>query len=355
MSNSPSRSSGPSQPVADLPVADLHCDLLAYLVVGAMRGEQRSIHDDRSRVSLRQLREGGVALQTLAIFVMTAPEWTAIGGQQAEIYARLIEEQAEHLRAVQSTQDLNQVLEADGRIGVIPAVENASAFAEEDEPLDRALARFDQLNRLTGPLLYVSLTWNSANRFGGGNNSESGLTDDGKALLDFLADRGPAVDLSHASPRLAHDILDYTYAKGLDLPVLASHSPYAAIVDIPRNLADETAKEIAARQGVIGLNLLARFLDGEPADCFVNQLQHARNIGALDAQVMGADFFYEGDLPGFDPETAEQEFHPGYGDASCYPRLLEHLQGGLDLGPEELADLAWGRIDRLARRILPSG
>lgn len=340
---------------ASQPVADLHCDLLAYLVVGAMHGESRSIRDDRCRVSLRQLREGGVALQTLAIFVMTAPEWTAIGGRQAEIYARLIEEQAEDLLAVQSAQDLDALLTDERRVGVIPAIENASAFAEEDEPLDRALDRFDQLVKLTGPVLYVSLTWNTANRFGGGNQAETGLTDDGKALLDFLADRGPALDLSHAGPRLAHDVLDYTYSKGLDLPVIASHSPYAGIVDIPRNLSDETAKEIANRQGVIGLNLLSRFLDGDPADCFVNQLKYAREIGVLDAQVMGADFFYEGDVPGFDPETTPPDFHRGYDNAACYPRLLDDLRQGLDLSPEEVSDLAWGRIERFVKRILPAG
>ena len=342
-------------PRASRPVADLHCDLLAYLVVGAMQGESRSIRDDRCRVSLRQMREGGVALQTLAIFVMTAPEWTAIGGRQAEIYARLVDEEAEDLQAVRSAADLDGLLKDDRRVGVVPAIENASAFAEEDEPLDRALDRFDQMVKLTGPLLYVSLTWNTANRFGGGNNAESGLTDDGKALLDFLADRGPALDLSHASPRLAHDVLDYTYSKGLDLPVLASHSPYAGIVDTPRNLTDEAAKEIANRQGVIGLNLLSRFLDGDPADCFVDQLKHARKIGVLDAQVMGADFFYEGDVPGYDPETTPPDFHQGYGDASCYPRLLEDLQQGLDLSREEVSDMAWGRIERLAKRILPAG
>lgn len=332
-----------------LRVADLHCDLLAYLVVGEMKDERRSIHDDRCRVSLPLMRAGCVDLQTLAIFVMTAPDWTELGSRQAEIFARLVDEQRDDLKAVRSAADLAD----DGRVGWIAAVENASAFAEEGEPLDRSFRRFDDMVNVTGPLLYVSLTWATANRFGGGNYSDGeGLTDDGKALLDFLADRGPAVDLSHACPRLAHEILDYTYAKGLDLPVIASHSPYAGVLDIPRNLTDEAAKEIVARQGLIGLNLLGRFLEGEAPDCFIDQLKYARSIGVLDAQVMGADFFYEGDVPDFDPEAPE-EFHAGYGNASCYPRLLDDLGRALELDAEAKHDLAWGRVERFIGRLLP--
>ena len=333
------------------PVADLHCDLLAYLVVGAMQGESRSIHDDRCRVSLGQMRNGGVALQTLAIFVMTAPEWTQLGQQQAEIYARLVEQHADELLAVRTPDDVKAALTGD-RVGVIPSVENASAFAEEDEPLDRALERFDRMVGITGPLLYVSLTWASENRFGGGNNSELGLSDDGKALIDFLADRGPALDLSHANPRMAHDILDYTYKKGLDLPILASHSPFAGIVDIPRNLTDDAAKEVAARGGVIGMNLLARFLKGDAPTCFVDQVKYAQNIGVDGAQVMGADFFYEGDIPNRPKDAPDDEFHPGFGNASCYPSLLTALQEGAGLSDDDVREMAWGRVERFASRVL---
>lgn len=333
-------------------VADLHCDLLTYLVVGEMQEKERSPHDDLSRASIGQMRDGGVALQTLAIFVMTAPGWSRIGLQEAEIFARIVERNPDHLRTVGTLADLPSQGSAEQPIGVIAAVENASAFAEEDEPLDAALKRYEQLTRVTGPLLYVSLTWNDENRFGGGNGTDVGLKDDGRALLDFLADRGPAVDFSHTSPRLADEILDYTYKKGLDIPVLASHSPYAALVDIPRNLTDRAAREIAARGGVIGLNLLARFLKGETPECFADQIRHAQSLDILNAQVMGADFFYEGDIPDRPEDAPEFEFHPGFDSSACYPRLFDALRDTLGLDERTLDDLAWGNFERFAGRVL---
>ena len=335
-------------------VADLHCDLLAYLVVGEMQGLKRTPNDALSRASLPQMRQGGVALQTLAIFVTSRPGWSAIGHKQAEIYARLVETYDQDVRPVRSMADLA----ADERIGLVAAVENASAFADEDASMDEVLKGYERIRALTGPLLYVSLTWNGENRFGGGvpmdeTTEAKGLKPDGKVLLDYLAEKGPAVDLSHTSPRLAHDILDYIYAKGLDLPVLASHSPYRSLVDIQRNLGDVEAKEIAARGGLIGLNLLGRFLKGEPPHCFVDQIRHAQELGVLGAQAMGADFFYEGDIPDR-PADAGEEFHPGFADASCYPSLFSALQEELELDDAVLDDLAWNHFESFLPKVLPA-
>ena len=335
-------------------VADLHCDLLAYLVVGDMQGLKRTPHDNLSRASIPQMRSGGVALQTLAIFVTSQKGWSKLGHRQAELYADLVRTYDQDVRPVRSMAEL----EADERVGLVPAIENASAFAEEDEPLDDALAGYERIRSLVGPLLYVSLTWNGENRYGGGVGSDKGLKPDGKVLLEYLADQrsagtGPAVDFSHTSPRLAHDILDFTYAKGLDLPVLASHSPYRGVLDIERNLGDVEAKEIAARNGVVGLNLLARFLKGEPPHCFVDQIRHAQELGILDSQVMGADFFYEGDIPDR-PDDVDDEFHPGFADSSCYPRLWQELQEQLELEDSLLDDLAWNHAAAFLGQVLPA-
>ncbi|MEM1204671.1 MAG: membrane dipeptidase [Acidobacteriota bacterium] len=329
-------------------VADLHCDLLAYLLAGELQGEERSPHDRRCLVSIPQMREGGVAFQTLAIFTMSRPDWADLGMRQAEIFAQMVETYDEDLRPVRTPGDLGV---GDGRIAVMAAVENASAFALEEGPLDAAFERFDRMTGLVGPRLYVSPTWNHANRFGGGNATDEGLTDDGRVLLEFLAERRVAVDLSHTCRRMAADILDVTYAKGLDLPVLASHSPFAGVKDIPRNLADDAAQEVARRGGLLGLNLLARFLEGDAPACFVDQLAHARSLGVEDAFAFGCDFFYPGDMP-TDLQSDGIHFHPGYDDASCYPRLLDAFGEGLGLDEGTVADLAHLRVERFVRSIL---
>ncbi|MEM8929610.1 MAG: membrane dipeptidase [Acidobacteriota bacterium] len=336
--------------MSDIPaVADLHCDLLAYLLVGELTDESRSPLDTRALCSLPQLRDGGVGLQVMAIFTLTEKDWTRFGIREAELFATMLDEHDQLVRPVRSAADLG----ADERVGLMAAIENASAFAEEDEPLDDAFARFETVEKLAGPLLYVSMTWNTENRFGGGNASDNvGLKPDGRVLLDFLAEQRTSIDLSHTSPRLADDILDYTAKMGLDLPVLASHSVYAGVKDIPRNLRDEAAREVAERGGVIGLNLLRSFVEGEASDAFVRQLRHARDLGVLDrAQVLGTDFFYRLDIP---PEQLkdEDDFFPEYGDATCHPRLLRDLGEAFELDAEALADLAHGRAYRFVERVL---
>lgn len=335
-----------------LPVFDLHCDLLAYLLVGELKNEKRSALDSAALCSLPQLRDGGVRLQVMAIFVISEAGWTHHGLRQAEIFSKLHERYDDLARPIRAADDLDVAPNGDDRVGLIAAIENASAFAEEDEPLDDAFERFAEIEKRAGPLLYVSLTWNDENRFGGGNKSDKGLLPDGRVLLDFLAEQRTSVDLSHTSPRLAHDILDYTYKKGLDLPVLASHSVYAGVKDIPRNLGDEAAKEIAARGGVIGLNILRSFVTGDASEAFVRQLQHARELGVLDrAQALGTDFFYRLDVP---PELLkdEDDFFPEYGDATRHPRLLADLGEALELDDDALAELAHGRAKRFVERVL---
>lgn len=337
-----------------VPVYDLHCDLAVFLALAPQLGEQRTVYDRRSRCSVPQMREGGVQFQALAIFSPPMPESAAFGLQQAELLARTLERHADAFHWIRSLVDFDEErAEDDERIRVMPAIEGASTIASEGEPLDDAFARFDRLVEVAGPLLYLSLTWVTENRFGGGNSSEKGIKDDGRVLLDFLAARDLPVDLSHASPRLAHDILDYSYAKDLDLTVLASHSPYAALKDIPRNLPDEVAKEIAARGGVIGLNVMQPYVEGPAPQAFVEQLKHAHELGILESQALGADFFCTDDVP---PEMRKpndpDDFFPDFGDSSCYPRLLEALQEGLDFGDDELAAVAHGNARRFIRRVL---
>jgi microsomal dipeptidase-like Zn-dependent dipeptidase len=300
------------------------------------------------------MAEGGVCFQGLPLFCLTQPGWSRWGMRQAELFAEMIERQEDHVRPVTTADDLDPERPAgDGRIALMAAIENASVFAEEDEHLDEALGRLEQILRLAGPLLYLGLTWNSENRFGGGCDSEKGLKDDGRVLLAHMAEHGIALDLSHASPRLAHDLLDFTYAKGLDLPVLASHSNYAAVVEGPRHLPDEPAREIARRGGVIGLNVLRRFLVGEPPDCFANQLAHAEQLGIGEAQALGTDFFYPDDIPpALRKGDGGEDFHPGFDDISCHQRLLRAIEEAREMEQSELHELAHGRVLRFVRRVL---
>lgn len=292
-------------------IADLHCDLLGYLAIN----QSHSPFDGHSRCSIPQMQKGNVYFQTLAIYSKTEKDSVASGMRQIAFF-----EQLPQLTGGMMSPHSKK----EGAIRVVPAVENLSTIIGEDEPFEKGLQRFAEAEKKIGPFLYVSLTWNDENRFGGGNATDIGLKEDGKVFLDFLAERKwTAIDFSHTSDRLAADILNYIGQRKLSLTPIASHSNYRSVHKHPRNLPDEFAREIFQRGGVIGLNFVRGFTGSQPAD-FIRHVEHALNLGGEDHLCLGADFFPDDDIP---PELdyLKPFFFPSLEDSSCYPEVFQLL------------------------------
>ena len=204
----------------------------------------------------------------------------------------------------------------------MPAIENLSSTISEEEPLEKGLQRFAEWEKTIGPFLYVSLTWNDENRFGGGNATQKGLKEDGKVFLEFLADRKhTAIDLSHTSDALAADILNWIDQRQLSLTPIASHSNYRAMHDHPRNLPDEIAREVFRRGGVMGLNFVRGFIGAEIVD-FIRHIEHGIALGGENQICLGADFFPDDDIP---PTLnyLKPFFFPSLGNSGCYPDIFK--------------------------------
>ena len=296
-------------------IADLHCDLLAYLAVD----DQRSAYDEVSRCSLPQLKRGNVLFQTLAIFTETGKKSVSSAEKQFTIFRTLPKLYPDDFKRL---TDL-KIPKASGKINIAASIENASGLCAETEPLENCFIRFDQYRETAGPIIYISLTWNHENRFGGGNLSQEGLKRDGELLLEYLDGKQIGIDLSHTSDALAHDIFNYIDKKGLKITPLASHSNFRAIADMPRNLPDTIAKEILKRGGLIGLNFFKPFIGKNFPDDFARQVDYARSLGALDQYCFGADFFYDGDLPA--SLYPFPFYYEHFADAGCYPYLISYL------------------------------
>lgn len=319
-----------------IPVADLHCDLLHYLV-RAKGADLHTIEDIGA--SLPHLEVGHVELQTMAIFTTTESGSSKWGDKQVDRFVKLGHEPAFH--PIRKTSELRQAM-ADHKIGIVAAVENASGFCEQDEPLSYGLERLEEWIARVGRILYISLTHHTENRFGGGNYADHvGLKDDGQALLDWLDDRQICVDLSHASDQLAQDIFDYLDRYGLNVPVIASHSNFRSVWQNARNLPDELAQEVLHRGGIIGLNLVRAYVDDEEPSRFFDHLMHGwETLNAPSQIVFGADFFYVHDFP--DPSRYPL-FHAQHANASQYPHLLQALTTrGFD--EAQLKALAHGNV-----------
>jgi membrane dipeptidase len=283
----------------ELSIVDLHNDLLSYLAFDS----QRSLFDEAPRCSLPQLKRGGVRGLCLTIFSETKDGSELAYGRQLATY-----------------QSIRHQLEAAG-IHTFLAIENCAACIGAHEPLEPALKRLSGLS-----FVYASLTWNFENRFGGGAHSDKGLTGDGRLLIDALASCATAIDLSHTSDRLASDILNYLDQTNNPLRVIASHSNFRAVKDVPRNLPDEIAQEIVARGGVIGLAFIRSFI-GNSADCLFHHIEHALAKGWGDALCIGADFFVSALVTESTYQAfVDEHFFPEYGDASRLASFVTDVQ-----------------------------
>jgi len=91
-----------------------------------------------------------------------------------------------------------------------------------------------------------------------------GLTEFGKQVVKEMNKIGMIVDISHTSDDTVDAVLAVSTA-----PVMASHSSCRALVDMPRNLTDDQIKRIAAKGGIVMVNVASTFLDKKSWEAFI--------------------------------------------------------------------------------------
>lgn len=153
---------------------------------------------------------------------------------------------------VSSAQDIFKVTDEGLPAAMLTLEGGGGLFADSPE--------LDVLYR--AGLRIMSLTW------GGGELSSSaldiidtGLTEEGVKMLERMAELGIILDVSHLSDQAFYEVFMQS-----PMPHIATHSNFRAVCDHDRNLTDEMARMIAARGGVIGLNLYPKFLSEGYAD-----------------------------------------------------------------------------------------
>lgn len=295
-------------------VVDLHSDFLSYLTFSS----RNTPFDDESRTSPQQLKTGGVDALVTVCYSPTVSSSVEDGLGQMEAYHALVRRyhsifSTPHSRSERSNE---QVI-------LVPAIENSSCFALEDEPLELVFQRFSHHFSPVMPL-YVSLTWNEENRFGGGAHTHIGLKEDGKALLDFLSGKVLAIDVSHASDQCARDVIEYIERKKLAFTLMASHSNFREVTPHKRNLPLDIASHIAQKGGVIGLTLVESFL-GKSLTDFLNHIDYGVEHGFADHMALGGDFFSPTGMKQVWEKKSRYHF-PEADSAACYPSLLGMVQ-----------------------------
>ena len=145
------------------PVIDLHCDLLAHML---NMSKPDPFKREGIGCSFPDLTEGNVQRQVMAIFTATEKGSAALAVRQSEIFASFLTEYPNDCTLVHDVNTLSQITTS-SKIGMIAAIENASGFCEEGEPLSIGFERLERIITNTKRILYISLTHHAENRFGG--------------------------------------------------------------------------------------------------------------------------------------------------------------------------------------------
>lgn len=198
-------------------------------------------------ITLPWLKEGNIRLVFNTIFIPSEfkPHKTIeVALHQLSIYDRIYDEYKDDIFQVKNSSDPLR-LEKDSSIGFLTLMEGADPIREPEELKDF----YERGVRVIG------LAWNDHNQYASGNNTDSGLTEEGKELIKQMDDLRITLDLSHLNERCFWEALEvYT-----TIPI-ASHSNARSITDHPRNLKDDQLRAISERGGVIGLVLYNQFL-----------------------------------------------------------------------------------------------
>ncbi|MFC6996459.1 dipeptidase [Rufibacter roseus] len=323
------------------PIVDLHCDLTGYLawIPGATPMDVQRIG-----CAIPHLQAGQVRLQTMAFFTPTEPGSTEFTLKQAHIFRDTLLQPDSVFAPFSESQVKNRAL-PDDKIAIVAAIENASGLAEENEPLEKAFARLEEIIALAGPILYISFTHADENRFSGGNYTPGvGLKPDGEELLRYLSGKRIALDLAHTSDAAAHDMLNFIDQNNLHIPVIASHSNFRTVYDNPRNLPNELVQEVVRRKGLIGMNFLKKFTHPEQPEVLLEHISYGLEH-APQAVCFGADYFQEAEITG----DWVSNFHEEHQNASKYPEILQRLSQRYSTA--ELADLSHQNALRFLERL----
>lgn len=138
----------------------------------------------------------------------------------------------------------------------------------------------------------VILVWNTENRYGSGNRTDHGLTEDGKEFLKNAIDLGIGIDLSHANDNTFYDMVKLIKEEqnnGKDVICFASHSNARTLCSRIRNLTDKELECIKDVGGLVGVFSNKNFVsDKKSLSKRELELQYLKQIIYI-ANIIGKD------------------------------------------------------------------
>jgi membrane dipeptidase len=319
-------------------VTDTHDDLL-MLCTRRAPAEQGAYF---RRNWLPQLRAGGIRIQVLPVYIDDdfRPEGALRQTlRMLETGWRIAAANPDAVRICLTGEDVDAAL-ADGLIALILALEGCEAVGTD-------VALFEPLYRLG--VRIASFTHFGRTMLADGSAEDgagSRLTRAGVEAVAMCESLGITLDVSHLGATSTDHLLELATR-----PVIASHSSAFSVREHHRNLTDERLRGIAGTGGVVGINVLATFVDRDvhTVPRVVDHIEHVAGLVGVEHVGLGPDFYKEvsDEINGPGPR-----FIVGGTDAVTYIPGLEG-PAGLPLITDELVHRGWSEAD--IREVLGSG
>jgi len=331
----------------ELLIFDAHCDTVHDLVDPSIDFRKRN----QGHVDLEKIQKGGLKAQIFALYVnpVYAPHRSI---KKALLLYHTLEKKIfspGYGIKVTSTAEMDCALQKN-KLACWLSLEGGHIIENSVEILEF----FSSLGIRSMTLTHMKNTdWADSSA---DSPRWDGLNAFGKKIVARMQELHMIIDVSHASDKTVEDVLNVTTA-----PFMASHSNARALCDIPRNLPDDLIKEIADRNGYIGVNFFPVFLkktifdqvsknvekyehqhqemlqqkrddpdfvskaestlfqkyvegsDNVDVNAVIDHIVHISDIGGLDCVGLGSDF------DGINSTPSDLT------DVSCYPALAEGL------------------------------
>lgn len=321
-------------------VVDMHCDTILRIY-----DEGGNLFKNDFNIDLNKMLTGDYLLQNFAMFVNLGDDIDPLTKAQRliDLYYREIDKNKDLIKPIFSYQDIVDNQSA--------GLMSAMLTLEEGAVVNNDLAILRNYYRLG--VRMITLTWNYPNGIGYPNlistkeykdlyhiNKDDGLTDFGIEYIKEMERLGIIIDVSHLGDAGFYDVLKHTTK-----PFVASHSNARTICGVARNMSDDMIRQLAKRNGVMGINFCGDFLkpskEGGMRSCIEDMVKHIlyiKNLVGIDFIGLGTDF---------DGISQDLELQ----DASMMP-MLQAALAKAGLTNEEIEKVFYKNVLRLYQKII---
>ncbi len=326
-------------------IVDMHCDTISCIDQRQRSGKDINLNDNDLHVSIQNMKKAGYLLQNFALFTNLKKVDDPLVHVQhlIDTFYNEVDKYKEDIIVIKSYQDIITNMDKSKILAMLTL--------EEGAVVNNDLSYLRNYYRLG--VRMVTLTWNYENGIGYPNFDQTlpdhgyyqkddvnGLTDFGIEYIKECEKLGIIIDVSHLSDAGFYDVVKYTTK-----PFVASHSNARALCPHARNLTDDMIRLIAKRNGVIGINFAADFLDENKTDksqvsyisSIIKHILYIKEIGGIDCIGLGSDF------DGIDPNLEIK-------NASYMPLLYEALKEYLS--EEEIEKIFYKNVLRVYKEVL---